>query len=91
MASMLAQSDQLKSDLLRSHGYEFSFERLSYVNRQARKVFSYEFVDDHSEAEIEACIQRPSSPSWTFFFNDPPAEAMRPVLEAVFTTGRIPG
>ena len=83
-----SQSDQLKGELLQGSGYHFNFEMESYVNRKSKKVFSAEYVDDHDEAEIERCIKSPSPESgWTFFFNEQPTEAMRPLLERTYDTG----
>jgi len=67
-----------KKQILENAGYAYSFDRLSYINRDTRKVFSVEFVQDHDEAEIKACINRPSSPNeWKFYFNSEPSESVK--------------
>lgn len=33
-----------------------SFRREIYFNRAAKKAFSVEFVEDHTEAELQQCI-----------------------------------
>jgi len=38
-----------KERLLREAGYAYNFDRLAYVNREMRKVFAVETVEDHSE------------------------------------------
>ena len=60
-----------KLQLLKHAGFEYSFDRSIYLNRNARKVFSVEFVEDHSEEELEAGIRElsPKSGEWRFYFN----------------------
>lgn len=73
---MLTVAD--KKQILEDAGYAYSFDRLSYINRDARKVFSIEFVQDHSEAELKARINE-STPAgeWDFYFNLPPSEGVK--------------
>jgi len=67
-----------KKQILEDAGYAYSFDRLSYISRQARKVFSIEFVQDHSEAELVARISEPTPPSeWRFYFNMPPSDSVK--------------
>jgi hypothetical protein len=67
-----------KTQILEDAGYAYSLDRSIYVNRCDRKVFSVEFVQDHSEAELEERIKEPSPPSgeWRFYFNSPPSEGV---------------
>jgi hypothetical protein len=89
MLMPVAQDSRTKVDLLRRYGYKFNIERVAFVNRETRKVFSQEFVDAHDESEIEKCIRSPAArPGWTFFFNDPPTDSLRAVLEDFFNNGR---
>ncbi|MGD0569008.1 MAG: hypothetical protein ABSA78_11430 [Candidatus Sulfotelmatobacter sp.] len=74
-----------KQQLLEEAGYAYSFDRLSYVNREARKIFSIEFVQDKPEAEIKARIDEAIRPGeWRFYFNSEPSEAVKRELSAVF-------
>ena len=68
-----------KKQILEDAGYAYSFDRLSYINRDARKVFSIEFVQDlHSEAKLKACISEPiPSGEWKFYFNLAPSEGVK--------------
>jgi len=67
-----------KKQILEEAGYAYSFDRLSYINRDARKVFSIEFVQDHDEAQIRARIDEPTPPGeWRFHFNSPPSESVK--------------
>ena len=75
-----------KTQILEDAGYAYSFNRLGYINRQTRKAFSLEFVQDHSEAQIKACIDEPTSPQeWQFYFNSPPSEAVKRELSDLFS------
>jgi hypothetical protein len=51
----MARRDR-KSEILRDAGYAYGFDREIYFNRVAKKVFSIEFVEDHSEEELKRCI-----------------------------------
>jgi hypothetical protein len=74
-----------KQQLLEDAGYAYSFDRLSYVNREARKIFSIEFVQDKPEAVIKARIDEAIPPGeWRFYFNQEPSEAVKRELSAVF-------
>ncbi len=67
-----------KGEMLENAGYAYSFDRLSYINRQERKVFSIEFVQDHDEAELKTCINEPiPAGEWRFYFNTPPSPSTR--------------
>lgn len=67
-----------KKQILEDAGYAYSFDRLSYINRDVRKVFSIEFVQDHSEAELKACVKEPTPPGeWSFYFNSSPSEGVK--------------
>jgi hypothetical protein len=51
-----------KTQILEDAGYAFSFDRMIHLNRTARKAFSVEFVQDHSDAELEAHIEESPPP-----------------------------
>lgn len=74
-----------KTQILEDAGYAYSFDREIYLNRNTRKVFSVEFVQDHSEAELEARINEPGPPAgeWRFYFNSPPSEAVKRELSTL--------
>ncbi len=74
-----------KERILEDAGYAYSFDRSIYINRDARNVFSVEFVQDHSEAQLEARIKEPAPPAgeWRFYFNSPPSEAVKRDLSAI--------
>jgi hypothetical protein len=68
-----------KKQILEGAGYAYSFDRLSYIIRDARKVFSIEFVQDHSEEKLKECINQPAPPpgEWRFYFNAEPSEGIK--------------
>jgi len=73
-----------KSQILKDAGYVYSFDREVYFNRGDKKVFSLEFVEDHSEAELQRYLnERRQGSEWRFYFNSPPSEAVKHELQGV--------
>jgi len=73
-----------KESLLEAAGYRYSFDRQVYFNRSARKLFSIEFVADHSEAEIERSIREPTcAQEWKFYFNVEPSDSVRGEIQSL--------
>jgi len=66
-------------------GYDYSFDRDLYFNRKTKKVFSFEFVEDSGEAELEAKVKEPvpSTEGWHFYFNSPPSAAVKRDLATI--------
>jgi hypothetical protein len=57
-----------KEPILKAHGYVYNFDRMVYYNRTARKAFSVEWVEDHTEDELTQALAVPSAPdTWQFF------------------------
>jgi hypothetical protein len=67
-----------KSNLLDDAGYLYNFDRRLYVDRQEKKAFSLQFLENHSEAGIEQCIKdsEANGGGWHFFFNEPPSNSV---------------
>jgi len=78
-------SEVNKKQILEQAGYHYSFDRMIYVNRDARKAFSIEYVQDHDEADLEARIKEPTSHNgeWTFNFSSGPSDAVKRELSAI--------
>jgi hypothetical protein len=72
-----------KEELLESAGYRYHFDRMMYFNRAARRAFSLEFVEDHSQGEILELLQMPQTEHWIFFFNAPPSDRVKRDLAEV--------
>lgn len=70
------------SEMLFAADYRYNFDRDLFVNRNAKKAFSLEFVDDKPEEAVRLGIEEPTDGSaWKFYFNFPPSEAKRRQLE----------
>jgi hypothetical protein len=73
-----------KEKVLRDAGYVYNFDRMVYVNRVAKKVFSAEFVEDNDETQLRKRINEETNGSeWRFYFNKTPPAAVRRELENV--------
>jgi hypothetical protein len=74
----------MKKDILKEANYWYNFDRDIFYNRKAKKAFSLEFVDDKSEEEIRRSIEEcTNGAGWTFYFNSPPSEGVKRILEQV--------
>ncbi len=58
-----------KEQLLKNSGYIYNFDREIYLNRELKKAFSVDFIEDHSEESIAKAIEEPALGHWQFFFN----------------------
>ena len=58
--------------------YLYHFDLRLYINRQEKKAFSLQFLETHSEAEIELCIKSAGAngEGWHFFFTEPPSRSV---------------
>ena len=73
-----------KRELLAQAGYAYSFDREVYYNHETRKVFSLEFIEDHSADELEESIgENTDGVNWRFYFNAAPSDSARQELEIV--------
>jgi len=73
-----------KTHLLDGAGYAYNFERMMFINRQAKKAFSVEFVDDQPESKIKSLIQKPNvEADWLFFTSLPMSEGTKKELKRV--------
>jgi hypothetical protein len=73
-----------KTNLLDSAGYVYNFERMMYINRQAKKAFSFEFIDDNPESVIASRIQEPNRKrDWLIYTSLQMSEGTRKELNRV--------
>lgn len=78
----MAQALTGKWQVLQAAGYAYNFDRMIYFNRRAKKAFSADFVEDHSEIELQTCIDEQSGGAqWRFYFNSPPPASVARELE----------
>jgi hypothetical protein len=70
-------TDLEKDKLLRSAGFRYHFDRMAYVNAEAKKVVSIEFLEDNNEDELKQLISEASDPdAWRFYFTERPSAAV---------------
>lgn len=73
-----------KSKILQDAGYAYSFDRGVYFNRRTKKVFSVEFIEDHSDEELKRYFsESKDGEEWRFYFNSTPSEAVKRELQSV--------
>ena len=73
----------MKMDILRDANYAYNFDHELYFNRDVKKVFSFPFLDDHTEDEVLRSInERTDGSAWKFYFNFPPSERVKRELES---------
>ena len=73
-----------KEPILRANNYSYNFDRMVYYNRSARKAFSVEWLEDHSEAELQKYIcEDTAGGEWRFYFNSEPSAAVKREIESV--------
>ena len=74
----------MKKDILLQANYRYNFDRDIYFNRQDKKAFSIEFVEDHSEDDLIRSIGESTlGKEWKFYFNSGPSESVKRELERV--------
>ncbi|ADW68313.1 hypothetical protein [Granulicella tundricola] len=57
-----------KINILEDAGYRYNFDRMMYINRNVRKAFSVEFIDDKAASEITEKIQhQKANEDWEFY------------------------
>lgn len=67
-----------KAQILENAGYKYNFDREMYLNRNQKKGFSVEFVEDNTEDELQRSIgEETPGTEWRFFFNVPPTDAVK--------------
>ena len=76
----------MKMDILRAANYSYNFDHELYYNRDAKKAFSFPFLDDHAEDEVLRFIDECTDGSaWKFYFNFPPSERVKRELESALS------
>lgn len=78
-----------KEELLENSGYRYHFDRMIYFNRAVRRAFSLEFVEDHSQQEIQNLLESLITSDWAFYFNQPPSDRVKRELAEALGKCRI--
>ena len=67
----------VKEPILKAAEYVYDFHRMAYYNRAARKAFSVEWVDDHSDQELRHALDEPNeSGEWQVYVEPRPAQSV---------------
>jgi hypothetical protein len=70
-----------KRNLLLEARYAYNFDRQIYINREKKKIFSLEFVEDKETEELRKRIEEDlNGEGWHFYFNAPPSMAVQKQL-----------
>ena len=78
--------------LLEDAGYRYSLRNEIYVNKAERKVFSQDFVEDHTDEELRGRIaEHNSSGDWKFYFTAEPTTGVKDRLIRLLSNGRPDG
>jgi hypothetical protein len=74
----------VKAEIIDRAGYAYNFDRMMYINRQAKKAFSIEFVDDHREEDLVSKIQEPNQDAdWRIYTSLPMSDGTERELKRV--------
>lgn len=74
-----------KAKLLQDAGYRYNYDRMAYVNRDAKKIFAVDDVENHSEAWLADRIAEPNpSGGWLFYEEPSPGVAARRRFDGQF-------
>lgn len=66
-----------KEPILRACGYVYNFDRMVYLNREAKKAFSVDWLEDHSEDELrDALRERNTNGDWQLYLNARPSQSV---------------
>ena len=77
-----------KEPTLRSHGYVYNFDRMVYFNRAARKAFSVDWLEDHSDDELRRALEEQNGTNiadvvtsddedaWRLYLNSQPSRSV---------------
>lgn len=70
-------STKSKAELLEKYGYQYNFYRMLYFNRDAKKIFSFEFIEDNDEDKLETMMKERNKEEWQFYANKPLSAQVR--------------
>ena len=75
------EDNSRKLAILKGAGFRYHFDREIYVDRQSRKVFSLEAIEDHDEVWLQRCVdENIDQDKWTFYSNSPFSEEIKDAL-----------
>ena len=63
-----------KKEILEKANYQYHFSRMIYFNRETKKIFSYEAIEDNDPDWLEQTINEDHDLNeWHFYFNEEPS------------------
>ena len=75
---MAKKADKKAEQILREQGYRYNFDRMAYYSRDARKAFSLEWIEDHTEEELrQALSEQNAGEEWQIYADVQPSRAVR--------------
>ena len=70
-----------KADILDDAGCRYWIDRMAYVHRPKKKLFSIQWIEEHSEECLSEKIAEPNDTGeWQFYFNEKPSPYVRNLL-----------
>jgi hypothetical protein len=66
-----------KEPILKAARYVYNFDRMAYYNRAARKAFTVEWVEDHTDQELRRALGEPNdSDGWQLYAEPRPPQSV---------------
>lgn len=65
-----------KEPALRSQGYLYNFDRMVYFSRAAKKAFSVEWLEDHSDDELRLALEERNGGGWKLYLSAPTSQSV---------------
>jgi hypothetical protein len=65
-----------KGELLEKNGYRYNFDRMVYINRAAKKVFSAAAIEDNNVEWLSEKMAEGTDGDWQFYLNEPAPPAV---------------
>jgi len=59
-----------KERILFDNEFKYDFTRMIYFNKETKKIFSFEAIDDNDESWLQEKVTERNQ-DWKFYFNDP--------------------
>jgi len=73
-----------KKKILETENYSYHFDRAIYINRESKKIFSFEYIEDNSSAVLKQDIlEENENDDWKFYFNSPVSESVKNEIKGI--------
>jgi hypothetical protein len=64
-----------KEPILKARGYVYNFDRMAYFNRGDKKAFSVEWLEDHTDEDLQKALGEPIN-GWKVYLNSEPSQSV---------------